>query len=151
MALGEIRDFLDAHTPRLRSLEDRTRRESTPTADRSAAREALLELSLALEELRVSEEELRVQSDMLTGVQQALETERVRHQSFFAHFPDPCVVTDAAGVVNEANRAASELLRVRPDTLPASRSPCSCARRTAATSATVSCRGFRTARRRSGR
>jgi PAS domain S-box-containing protein len=117
MALGEIRDFLDAHTRRLRSLEDRTSRESTPSADRGATREALMELSLALEELRVSEEELRVQSDMLSGVQEALEAERGRYLGFFTHLPDPCLVTDAAGVVRESNRAAGELLGVRPEAL----------------------------------
>jgi PAS domain S-box-containing protein len=114
MAIGEIRDFLDAHTPRLRSLEDRTRGEASP----GATREALTELSLALEELRVSEEELRVQSDILTDVQLALETERERYHGFFAHLPDPCLVTDTAGVVREANRAAAELLGAREDALP---------------------------------
>ncbi|HEX8361369.1 MAG TPA: PAS domain-containing protein [Longimicrobium sp.] len=114
MAIGEIRDFLDAHTPRLRSLEDRTRGEASP----GATREALTELSLALEELRVSEEELRVQSDILTDVQQALETERERYHGFFTHLPDPCLVTDTAGVVREANRAAAELLGAREDALP---------------------------------
>jgi PAS domain-containing protein/DNA-binding transcriptional regulator YhcF (GntR family) len=114
MAIGEIRDFLDAHTPRLRSLEDRTRGEASP----GATREALTELSLALEELRVSEEELRVQSDILTDVQQALETERERYHGFFTHLPAPCLVTDTAGVVREANRAAAELLGAREDALP---------------------------------
>ncbi|CAA9357572.1 MAG: hypothetical protein AVDCRST_MAG68-4183 [uncultured Gemmatimonadetes bacterium] len=114
MAIGEIRDFLDAHTPRLRSLEDRTRGEASP----GATREALTELSLALEELRVSEEELRVQSDMLTDVQQALATERERYHGFFTHLPDACLVTDMAGVVREANRAAAELLGAREDALP---------------------------------
>jgi PAS domain S-box-containing protein len=114
MALGEIRDFLDAHTPRLRSLEDRTRGEANP----GATHEALTELSLALEELRVSEEELRVQSDILTDVQQALETERERYHGFFTHLPDACLVTDTAGVVREANRAAADLLGAREDALP---------------------------------
>ncbi len=113
MAIGEIRDFIDAHTPRLRSLEDRTRGEASP----GATREALTELSLALEELRVSEEELRVQSDILTDVQQALETERERYHGFFTHLPDPCLVTDATGVVREANRAAATLLGARADAL----------------------------------
>jgi PAS domain S-box-containing protein len=114
MALGEIRDFLDAHTPRLRSLEDQTRRESSSAG---ATREALLELALALEELRVSEEEMRVQSEMLSDVQQALEAERARYRGFFTHLPGPCLVTDAAGVVREANPAAAELLGTRAEAL----------------------------------
>lgn len=115
MALGEIREFLDAHTPRLRSLEDQSRTDAS--ADRGATREALMELGLALEELRVSEEELRVQSEMLTSMQQALEAERARYRSFFAHLPDPCLVTDASGVVREANQAAAELLGARAESL----------------------------------
>ncbi|MBD0320717.1 MAG: PAS domain-containing protein, partial [Gemmatimonadetes bacterium] len=114
MALGEIRDFLDSQTARLRSLEDQSRGEVSPAGE---IREALMELGLALEELRMSEEELRVQAEMLTDVQQALEAERARYRDFFSHLPDPCVATDAAGVVREANRAAADLLGTRPDAL----------------------------------
>jgi len=53
MALIEIRDFLDLHTSRLRSLEERTR-----SAGSSTTREALGELTLALEALRASGDDI---------------------------------------------------------------------------------------------
>ncbi|HEX8429865.1 MAG TPA: PAS domain-containing protein [Longimicrobium sp.] len=110
MAFGEIREFIDAHAPRLQSLQAQTR--SRRAGELGPAHEALAELGLALEELRVSEEELRLQSELLANAQQSLHAERERYRRLFADLPTACIMTDAAGVVREANGAAGELLGI---------------------------------------
>jgi PAS domain S-box-containing protein len=73
---------------------------------------ALQQLGTTLEELRVAEEELRQQNDELLAAREALEAERRRYQDLFEFAPDGYFVTDANGIIQEANRAAGELLRV---------------------------------------
>jgi PAS domain-containing protein len=65
-----------------------------------------------LEELQVSGEELRVQNEELAAARQTVETERQRYQELFDFAPDGYLVTNAEGVIQEANRAAAGLLRV---------------------------------------
>jgi PAS domain S-box-containing protein len=72
---------------------------------------ALEALSTSLEELHVAGEELRQQNEELAAARQLLETERQRYQELFEFAPDGYLVTDAKGIVREANRAAAELLR----------------------------------------
>jgi PAS domain S-box-containing protein len=74
--------------------------------------EALEELGIALEELRVTDEELRQQNEELSEMREALELERARYQELFELAPAAYVVTDAAGVVHQANRAAATMLGV---------------------------------------
>jgi PAS domain S-box-containing protein len=74
--------------------------------------EALQQLGTTVEELRVAEEELRQQNEELVAAREALEAERRRYQDLFEFAPDGYVVTDANGIIQEANRAAGELLRV---------------------------------------
>ena len=76
------------------------------------AQEVLEELLTAMEELRVAEEELRTQNEALAVTQLLLEEENRRYVELFEYAPVPYVVTDEAGVIREANRVASELLRV---------------------------------------
>ena len=49
--------------------------------------------------------------------QSGLEEERQRYQELFEFAPDGYLVTDALGVIREANRAASELLGIRAEFL----------------------------------
>ena len=79
--------------------------------------ELLEEAYTALEELRVSGEELREQNDHLEISQTQLATERERYRELFDFAPDAYLVTDAGGIIREANRTAAELLGVRPDEL----------------------------------
>jgi PAS domain S-box-containing protein len=72
------------------------------------------ELSLTFEELSVAEEELRTQTEELANTQSALDTERRRYHELFQQAPVPYIVTDLAGVIQEANRAAGRLFRVEP-------------------------------------
>lgn len=71
------------------------------------------ELQLALEELQVVEEELREQNEELAVARELVELERQRYQDLFEFAPDGYLVTDTAGIIQEANRAAAILLAVR--------------------------------------
>ena len=79
--------------------------------------ERTAELSQAYEELQVSEEEIRQQNQELRSARNALEAERRRYQQLFEFAPDGYIVTDQNGVIQEANRAASEMLGVHGDFL----------------------------------
>lgn len=74
--------------------------------------EALEELQTALEELHVAEEELKAQNEELELARAAVEAERHRYHDLFEFAPDGYLVTDDAGTVREANRAAAKLLNV---------------------------------------
>ncbi|MDZ8222306.1 PAS domain S-box protein [Nostoc sp. ChiVER01] len=71
------------------------------------------ELQLALEELQVVEEELREQNEELSIARELVELERQRYQDLFEFAPDGYLVTDTAGIIQEANQAAAILLAVR--------------------------------------
>ncbi|HEV2149256.1 MAG TPA: PAS domain S-box protein [Longimicrobiaceae bacterium] len=89
----------------------RSTREAPPEAH-AFVDSALHELQTAMEELRVTEEELRQQNEALAASREALETERERYRDLFHSAPDAYLVTDCAGVIREANRAAAALLGV---------------------------------------
>ena len=91
-------------------LETLRARLAASTGGRDVAQLALEELMTAMEELRVAEEELRQQNESLAAAQLLLEDENRRYVELFEYAPVPYVVTDAAGVIRECNRAASELL-----------------------------------------
>ncbi|HEX2692748.1 MAG TPA: ATP-binding protein [Gemmatimonadaceae bacterium] len=73
-------------------------------------REGDTELLAALEELSVAEEELRAQHESLLEVNESLELERERYRMLFHLAPDPYIVTNEAGMIEEANAAATTLL-----------------------------------------
>jgi PAS domain S-box-containing protein len=73
-------------------------------------REGDTELLAALEELSVAEEELRAQHESLLEVNESLELERERYRMLFQLAPDPYIVTNEAGMIEEANAAATTLL-----------------------------------------
>ena len=64
----------------------------------------------AFEELSVAEEELRAQQETLVETHTLLEIQRNRYHTLFDLAPDPYVVTDASGTIEEVNAAASTLL-----------------------------------------
>jgi PAS domain S-box-containing protein len=66
----------------------------------------------ALEELNIAEEELRLQHDALLDAHRNLEVERERYRTLFHFAPDPYLVTDERGTIEEANAAAGSLLGV---------------------------------------
>jgi PAS domain S-box-containing protein len=67
------------------------------------------DLMTAFEELSVAEEDLRAQQETLLETHTLLEIQRKRYHTLFDLAPDPYVVTDGAGVIEEANAAASSL------------------------------------------
>jgi PAS domain S-box-containing protein len=72
--------------------------------------EALAALREALQEIEVVEEELRRQNEELVAAREELEIERHRYRDLFDLAPIGYVVTDAAGVIQEANLSATRLL-----------------------------------------
>src|SRR5262245_48108106 len=69
------------------------------------AADLLEELQGALEELRVAEELLLQQNQELELSAENIESERRRYEDLFEFAPDAYFVTDARGVIQEANRA----------------------------------------------
>lgn len=75
---------------------------------------ALEELKVALEELHVAEEEMKQQNEQLEIARTRAEIERQRYHELFELAPDGYIVTDDAGIIREANRAAANLLNLSP-------------------------------------
>ena len=101
-------------TPRVR-LTDALREAREDLERRVEERTA--ELSEAYEELQVTEEEIRQQNEELRAARQDVEAQRRRYEELFAFAPDGYVVTDANGIIEEANRAACGLLGMRGEFL----------------------------------
>ncbi|HAJ60055.1 MAG TPA: hypothetical protein DCP31_12990 [Cyanobacteria bacterium UBA8543] len=75
---------------------------------------ALAELGLAIEELQITTEELQAKNEELAIAHQTIAAERQRYQQLFEEAPDAYLVTDALGVIVEANSAAATLLGSAP-------------------------------------
>jgi PAS domain S-box-containing protein len=117
-------DYVLKH--RLGRLVPSVQRALRETKERRERKQALEELQVALEELRVVEEELTNhnealeqqnqeltrQGEALQVARQAAEAERQRYQDLFELAPDGYLVTDMTGTIQEANRAAANLLNV---------------------------------------
>jgi PAS domain S-box-containing protein len=78
--------------------------------------EAIGALQESLQELDVAEVELAQQNEELMVAREAVEVERHRYRELFDEAPFPYLVTDANGMVDEANQAAAELLSRPRDT-----------------------------------
>jgi PAS domain S-box-containing protein len=81
-------------------------------AEKLSAEDAHKELLAAYEELSVAEEELRAQAEAITEANRQVEVERNRYRILFEFAPDPYLVTDANGLIEQANTAAAEFLGV---------------------------------------
>jgi PAS domain S-box-containing protein len=75
------------------------------------------ELQQTLEELQMVEEELRQQNEELGVAREIAELERERYQDLFNFAPHGYLVSDATGVIQEANHAAATLLGVQQNHL----------------------------------
>jgi PAS domain S-box-containing protein len=82
-----------------------------PKAD-STSRENRAELIATLEELSIVEGEVRAQYEALLEAHRHLEVQRERYHALFRLAPDPYLVTDQKGIIEEANAAAGEFLGV---------------------------------------
>ena len=74
--------------------------------------ESLEELNVAIEELQVSQEELYQQNQALAVVTEEVAVERQRYQNLFELAPDGYLVTNAEGIIVEANRVTAAMLRM---------------------------------------
>ncbi|MCX6031734.1 MAG: GAF domain-containing protein [Chloroflexi bacterium] len=101
---------VEAAQEHLHALLARAHAAATPES--AMVDEALEELSAALQELSVAGEQLREQNDELLAARGALEAEQQRYHDLFEFAPDSYLVTNAAGVIQQANQAAGDLLRV---------------------------------------
>lgn len=81
-------------------------------------REANATLTKNLADLGAAKEQLHRQHNQLLAAHQAIEAERRRYRDLFDFAPDGYLVTDLKGGIEEANRAAGELLAVPYDSLP---------------------------------
>ena len=102
---------LDRFAGELQVTRDDSRRRAPNTAD-TPSRENRAELIAALEELSVTEGELRSEHQALVEAHRQLELQRERYHTLFQLAPDPYLVTDQKGIIEEANAAAGELLGV---------------------------------------
>lgn len=75
------------------------------------------ELHTTLEELQSVHKELQEQNEELAAARQVLLSERQRYQELFEFAPDGYLVTDAEGVIQEANHAAAILLNAGQQSL----------------------------------
>lgn len=73
---------------------------------------AFKELGVVSEELQVAVEELQQQNEELATARVEVEIQRQRYQDLFELAPDGYLVTDINGTIQEANRAAANLLNV---------------------------------------
>src|SRR4051794_21317898 len=101
-------------TEQIRAIRDRMTREGHGRqADPGPAHDVSKALDMAAEELQVAREELQRQDEALRASQWALDEERRRYQDLFEHAPDAYLVTDAQGVIREANQRAVGLFNLR--------------------------------------
>jgi PAS domain S-box-containing protein len=78
----------------------------------STEREHHAQLLAALQDLSIAEEELRAQHEAIVETQRDLDTQRRRYRTLFEFAPDPYIVTDEHGIIEEANDALTGLLGV---------------------------------------
>jgi PAS domain S-box-containing protein len=78
----------------------------------STEREHHAQLLAAIQELSIAEEELRAQHETIVETQGELDVQRRRYRTLFEGAPDPYIVTDEYGIIEEANDALARLLGV---------------------------------------
>ncbi len=75
-------------------------------------REHQAQLLAAIQDLATAEEELRAQREAIVDTQRELDVERRRYRTLFEFAPDPYIVTDEHGIIEDANDALTGLLGV---------------------------------------
>lgn len=86
-------------------------------SDKKILEIALKDLCIALEELRTLHEKIDLENQQLSVHQQKLEKECQYYRDLFNSAPDGYLVTDADGVILEANQTAARLLNVEREFL----------------------------------
>jgi PAS domain S-box-containing protein len=83
----------------------------------STEREHHAQLLAAIQELSTAEEELRAQHEVIVEAQHDLDVQRRRYRTLFEAAPDPYIVTDDQGTIEDANDALAGLLGLQPQHL----------------------------------
>ncbi|HEY9669154.1 MAG TPA: PAS domain S-box protein [Coleofasciculaceae cyanobacterium] len=109
MNLDELTQQIHDMHQRVAQLQQRIGESSLEQQQLETIATTLNELNIALEELQVANEELYQQNEQLSAAQQAVELQRQRYQELFEFAPDPYLVTDLHGTIQEANCAAAIL------------------------------------------
>ena len=94
----------------LRYRLDAAQQDTNQLPTESSARTNLDVWSNTIDELSACQEALSQQQDEIIIALRAVKEERQRYQNFFNFAPDAYVITDTAGGVRQANRAAATLL-----------------------------------------
>lgn len=82
------------------------------TAGPLPANESHDRLLAAYEELSVADEELRAQHEAIIDAHRQIEVERNRYRTLFEFAPNPYLVTDVHGTIEQVNAAAAEFLGI---------------------------------------
>ena len=109
--MGEFVQKVDSVQENVKVLQQSATEKSSKQQNQTMLA-ALEELKVALEELHVAEEEMKQQNEELEIARTRAEIERQRYHELFELAPDGYVVTDSAGIIREANRAAVNLLNL---------------------------------------
>lgn len=72
------------------------------------------ELQVAHEELHQQNEQLQQQNQELMAALKTAQSQRQRYHELFEQAPNGYLITNIAGTISEANRAAAKLLNVKP-------------------------------------
>lgn len=114
MSIDEWRDVIAAFEQQVETVHTALAAPVTGSGALHPVREVL---EASLEELHVAYEELQQHHAAVTVAHQATATAHQRYQALFDGTPDGYLVTDSAGLVQEANGAAAALLAVPQDDL----------------------------------
>ena len=109
--LEAVSPLPDAPNPMVYAQESASTRTRTTPSPPSLLDKVLQELVACLDSLRVAEEAIRVQNRVLKKYDLARRAERRRYLNLFTSVPVALLVTDAYGLILEANPAAALLLR----------------------------------------
>ncbi|KAB8319986.1 response regulator [Tolypothrix campylonemoides VB511288] len=95
-----------------------------PTQHQQLLAEAMDEIAASLENLQLLEEQMQASLETMEVIQEELlqqneylAKQRQRYYELFEFAPDACLLTNAQGIILEANRAAGELFNVLPSFL----------------------------------
>ena len=90
---------------------------AVPAAGAQVPKQSEAFLAEVLHDLQQTVEELRQQNEELALAREAAEADRQRYRELFEFAPDGYVVTDAEGVIEQANRVTAAMLQVSQEAL----------------------------------
>lgn len=83
---------------------------ANPKPPASLLPNVITEVGIAAEKLQLAVEQLNREQDALTACQSELEIEQEKYQALFEFLPNPCIVTNPQGIIQQANAVAGKFL-----------------------------------------